>query len=208
MPNNQARMAIGVLVAVGLACQARAQPSLLACPEATYTVKTFETFPLPTGDNKNEYRVCFKLVGAVDGSPSTAEVWSIDDGGAGLSEKPKGNAFCHVGRSYHKSEFKLGAVPKSTHVYWNWIHLYSTSVSEDKQLARMSVLPASPRVVRGVVVDPCVAECKQTPAPPLQKRNEQRGCFWDCDNSGRWAENCPQLGLKDRETGQKITTEK
>lgn len=194
---------------VGLIDPAFAQPNMmLACPEATYTVKKFETLPLPTGDNKNAYRMCFRLVGAMDNSPSKAEVWSINDGGIDSSTKTGQDAFCHTGRSYQKTEFKIGAVPMSTRVYWNWIHLYSTSEDEAKQLAKITVPPASPRTVRGVLLNPCIAECKQAPPPPLSKTYEERGCSYDCDNSGRWARDCPKLGQKDPATGKTVTHEK
>ena len=155
----------------------------MACPGRSYT--------LDKKRNVNRsYRICYKAVGIMDGTPSKTEVWFIRDGSVTPSRTLIGE-FCESTGASLLAEFKLGAVEKPTAVYWN-IRMTDLGLapvqSEAVQLAELKPLGPSP-AGPFPALNPCVAVCEQTP-PPKSDRRRQDACLWQCGNAGTWVEVC------------------
>ena len=193
---SRRRQLRNVLVCAALASgagNAFALEAFVACPGNSYT--------LDKKRNVNRsYRICYKTIGIMDGTPSKAEVWFIRDGSLTPSKTLSGE-FCESTGAALLSEFKLGAVDKPTAVYWN-IRMTDLGLapkeSEAGQLAELKPLGPSP-TGPFPALNPCVAVCKQTP-PPKSDRRRQDVCLWHCGNAGTWVEVCsdtPKKGKRD-----------
>lgn len=184
-----------LLVFAGQADAAPPMRKFIGCPGRSITVYDNATL--------NEERVCMKIVKDLTNEPTSAEVWIHTL--LGKKDLGRKGEFVCTRLGAGRNEVRVGGFESTTALYVLVDDPKLNAQIFDEDVASRIPVPPIPRNTKRL--DECKAKCEQTPPPKLSARNEQRGCFWSCGNSGDWAQICPKLNSIDPATGKKITIE-